>query len=109
MDCDEIKEKLYQCLKNKDIGFDNRYLKLSAKRRQENINLFKINKSILEECNYKELTYCLEAKFDMNTIDHRKLYKFYEDKFYKTKFNQEEETISGHKIAPQNMKKPNLK
>jgi hypothetical protein len=90
MDCDIIKEKVYNCLKDKDLGYDSRYLKLASKRKLEDIKLFKIDRKALEECKYQNLSNCLEKKFDLDQINHRKLYSFYEDQFYKEKEKQDE-------------------
>jgi hypothetical protein len=92
MDCDVLKEKLYECLKSKDLGFDKRYLKVAVKRHLDDVGLFKIDRRFLEECRYQEFSACLEEKFEMGKLDHRKLYSYYEGQFYKDKKKQENQS-----------------
>jgi hypothetical protein len=105
MECSELKEKLYNCLKDKELGYDSRFLKIPVKRRYEDIKLFKIDPKILEECKHREFTDCLEKKFEMEKYDHRKLYRYYEEKYYKEKTNKDNISRLQHKIFPGDMKK----
>jgi hypothetical protein len=99
MECDDLKTKLYACLKDYDLGYDVRYLKLAARKKYEDINLFKINRSILNECKYEDFTKCLENKFSLNKINEKLLYQFYEDKYKKLKKKSQAATVKDNRIV----------
>ncbi len=98
MDCGEIKVKLTNCLKQHDIGFDQKYLDLSVKKRMGDVKAFRIDPKILEKCDYKQFANCLEEKYSIGKMNEKLLYEFYQNKYIKMKAEEERKAIMNNLV-----------
>ena len=98
MDCSKLKEELYKCLSEHNLGYDIRYLKSKVKSKTNEIKSFQIDSKILEKCSNRKFAECLEQKYSLQKINEQLLYEFYQDKYDKLKLNREKEIISKNKI-----------
>jgi hypothetical protein len=98
MDCKEIKSELLRCLQNYDIGYNQKFLELSVKKRQEDIKAFKIDQKILDKCEYRKLANCLEEKYAIAKMNEKLLYEFYQSKYVKMKAEQERTAIQNNLV-----------
>jgi len=81
LDCREIKEEVFNCIKKNNLGYNPEILKFNMKSSIKQVGQLKIDNNLLTKCNSNKLAQCLTLKYDVSSIDDKKLYEYYTDKF----------------------------
>jgi hypothetical protein len=79
--CFEIKEKIYDCLKDNNLGFDPNILKFSSKSKIDIIENYRLNQKIADRCNVKELAICLSEKYNLRELNDKKMYSHFNTQY----------------------------
>jgi len=78
--CEELKEKFYECTRKLNLKFNPNLLKA----RVSDINNYsdlKIDEDIFKKCPIIELGRCLNAKYEVESINEKNLYDYFDNKF----------------------------
>jgi hypothetical protein len=81
MNCQLLKEKYLECLRESNVGFDVNVLKFRANSIGDNMSKLQISEKVLKKCNADKLAECLNHKYNMNNYDDNKMYSYYGKKF----------------------------
>jgi hypothetical protein len=78
--CDELKEKFYECARKLNLKFDTNLLKVRVSDLQDNSNI-KIDEEVFKKCPIVELGKCLHAKYEVENINEKNLYDYFDNKY----------------------------
>lgn len=81
MNCSALKDEVFNCLKNTNIGYSSEYLKFRASNYMEHIDKLRINEDIMKKCNYGKLAECLNEKYEIANLSEKKMFVHFNKKY----------------------------
>jgi hypothetical protein len=78
--CDELKEKFYECARKLNLKFNPDILKGRVSDLKDHSDI-KIDEEIFKKCPIINLGRCLNAKYEVESINEKNLYDYFDNKY----------------------------